>query len=143
MEKEIRERDGGREKESGSSSSCRICGCCRLNFVFMEEHVRDALGDGEAATGLGTYEGALFEVELEQGVVEFAKEVVAIEHGGVGAFGEVGDTHLRGGIMEGLPLNLGEDVTEEIRVEGHLLHGTLLHFQPQRESANNTLNVAR
>lgn len=86
----------------------------KSDLVLVKEHIGNALVDGEAATGLGAEESAFLKVKLQKGVVELAEEVVGVEHGSVGLVGELGIADGAWGVDEGFPLNLGEDVYEEV-----------------------------
>ncbi len=82
----------------------------------MKQHIGNSLIDWEAPSGIGTNECTLLEVELQKGVVELVQEVIGVEHGRVGLLRELRVAHGPGGIYEGLPLDLGEHVSEEVGV---------------------------
>ncbi|CAL9059072.1 unnamed protein product, partial [Musa banksii] len=112
------------------------------DLVFVEEHVGDALSDGEPAAGLGAHEGALLDVDLEQRVVEAAEEVLGVQHRGVGLLGKLAVVDGAGGARKGLPFDLGEDVAEKVGVELHLLLDPLLGLQAEGEAVGDALDVA-
>lgn len=108
----------------------------------MEEHVGYALVDRKLAAGLRADEGALLQVELEQGVVEAVKELGRLEHGGIGRFRELRVAHRLGGVDEGLPLDLVEHVPEEFGVELDGLLEDLVGLDDEREAIGYPLDVA-
>lgn len=107
----------------------------------MKKHIGYPLTDGKPAAGLGADKGALLEVELEEGVVEAAEEVIGVEHVGAGGFGEVGVTEGFGGGGEGGPVDLGEHVLEEVGVEVDLLLHHFYDFDLEREAVCHPLDV--
>ncbi|KAG6482444.1 hypothetical protein ZIOFF_059075 [Zingiber officinale] len=111
-------------------------------LIFVEEHVGDALVDGESAAGVGADEGALLDMDLEQRVVEAAKEILGVQHRGVGLVRELAVTDRASGAGEGLPLDLVEDVAEEVDVELHLLFYPLFGLEAEREAIDDALDVA-
>ncbi|CAL5386004.1 unnamed protein product [Camellia sinensis] len=112
-----------------------------MDLVFVKKHVGDALCDGESTAGLGAEEGALFEVELEEGVVEAPEEVVGVEHGGVGGVGKVRVAHGPRGFDESVPVDLGEHVSKKVGVEIHRLFDHFLDFDSEREAIGDPLDV--
>lgn len=109
----------------------------------MKKHVGNPLVDGEATTGLGTDESALLEVKLEKGMVEVAEEVVGVKQGAIGFLWEVRVAQGARGVDQGLPVELGEHVLQEVRVEVDLLLHHLLHLDAQREAIGDPLDVRR
>lgn len=109
----------------------------------MEQHVGDALVDGEAAAGLGADEGALLDMDLQERVVEDAEEVGVVEHGRVGLVGEEVVAEGAGGVDQGRPVELREEVGEEARVHLHLLLRRRRCLEPEREAIGHALDVAR
>ena len=105
----------------------------------MKQHVGNALADGEVSAGLWADESSLFDMELEESVVEFLEEVMGVEHGRFCLVWKLWVAEGARGVDEGLPFDLGEDVFEEIRVEIDLLFHGFLHLEAEREAVMDFL----
>lgn len=120
------------------------------DLVLVQHHVGDALVDGEAAAGIGTHEGALLDVDLEESVVD-AADGAALDVGG--ALGEdlllgglllgeqLGEAERAGGGDERAPVDLREEAADEVGVEVHLLGHPLGRLQLQRVAGRRATDV--
>lgn len=120
------------------------------DLVLVQHHVGDALVDGEAAAGIGTHEGALLDVDLEESVVD-AADGAALDVGG--ALGEdlllgglllgeqLGEAERAGGGDERAPVDLREEAADEVGVEVHLLGHPLGRLQLQRVAGRRSTDV--
>lgn len=107
----------------------------------MKQHVGNALVDGEVSAGLWANESSLFDMELEESVVEFLEEVMGVKHGRFYIIWKLWVAEGVRGVDEGLPFDLGEDVFEEIRVEIDLLFHGFLYLEAEREAIGNSFDV--
>lgn len=110
----------------------------------MKKHIRYTLIDRELAASFRAKKGTLFEMEFKKGMMEIAEEILGIEQRRVGGIlREVGESQGLSGINQSLPIDLGEDVLEEVGVHFNLLLNHLLHLYFQGEPVCHTLYVRR
>ncbi|KAK4801777.1 hypothetical protein SAY86_022264 [Trapa natans] len=106
------------------------------DFVLVEEHVGNALVDGESSEGLRADESAIsiLEMELYESLME--------EHGGFRRLQKLRSAHELGVVPECLPVDLVEHVHEEIMVAFVGLLDGLLGLDGQLEAISDPLDVA-
>jgi hypothetical protein len=106
-----------------------------LNFVLVEEHVGDAVGDGELSARLWADEVAVDHLDLEEDVVRLLKKLLVILIVlGEGVWQVAALVELLRGAAHLGPVKLGDHAGDEVGVEVDLKDLNVLGLEHRRDT---------
>ena len=108
-----------------------------LHLVLIEEHIRDAICDGELAPRLGTHQVPVDDLDFEEDVVRLLEEVLVVLVLRAELGGKIAElVELLGGAAHLRPVQFRDDAGDELRVELHLENLDVFRLQKSEIPGN-------
>lgn len=113
------------------------------NLILVKKHIGNPLIYGKLPPGLRADQSSLFDMKLQERMMKLPQKLmVGFEDGRLGSFlRELGVAHYPRRVDECFPLDLGENVPQEIVIDLDLLLHHFLRLDTEREAVGHPLDV--